>query len=200
MAKIAILSALSYILYLIKVPLPFLPSFLEFNLSDIPALIGGFALGPTSALIIVTIKILLKLPLSSTYMVGELGDLIIGLSFTLPAAFIYQRKKTLRRAVMGLLVGALVSIVLATLSNALVLIPFYSTVLTVYAEDGTVIITGFDIILNVCRSVIPQITSDNFYLYYLLLGVLPFNLIRCGAAAIITFFVYKSVSRVFNKF
>ena len=48
MTKIAILAALSSILYFIpKFPLPFLfPSFLEIQFSNLPAILGGFILGP----------------------------------------------------------------------------------------------------------------------------------------------------------
>jgi len=45
--KIGIFSALSIVLYLINIPLPFLfPPFLKLNLSDLPSLICGFAVGP----------------------------------------------------------------------------------------------------------------------------------------------------------
>ncbi len=75
MAVMAILTAVSYILYLfVKFPLPFLfPAFLDIQISEMPALLGGFALGPVQGAIIVIVKCLLKLPFSSTACVGELG-------------------------------------------------------------------------------------------------------------------------------
>lgn len=65
MTKIAILAALSSILYFIpKFPLPFLfPSFLEIQFSNLPAILGGFILGPFAGGLIVAIRTLIKLPL-----------------------------------------------------------------------------------------------------------------------------------------
>ena len=68
LAKIAILSALAYILYMfVKFPLPFIfPAFLDIQFSDLPALIGGFAMGPWAGCLIVVVKCLLKMPFSTT--------------------------------------------------------------------------------------------------------------------------------------
>ena len=58
-AKLGIFAALSVILYFLNFPLPFFPPFLEIHLSDLPALICGFALGPLGAVLTVVIKILI---------------------------------------------------------------------------------------------------------------------------------------------
>lgn len=67
LAKLAILSAISYILYMfVKFPLPMLfPSFLDLQISDLPALIGGFAMGPWYGCIIIVVKCLLKMPFTA---------------------------------------------------------------------------------------------------------------------------------------
>ena len=44
----------------------------------------------------------------------------------------------------------------------------------------------------------PDATSANFYNYYIFLGVLPFNLLRCLICATVTFFTYKSTSKLLH--
>ena len=52
-AKIAILSALAFVLMLFEMPLAFIaPPFYEMDFSDVIALIGGFTLGPVAGVLI----------------------------------------------------------------------------------------------------------------------------------------------------
>ena len=68
-ASIALFAALSGVLYVFGFPIAAaFPSFLELNFSDIPALIGTFALGPVSGVIIVVVKIFIKLAIK-----GKIG-------------------------------------------------------------------------------------------------------------------------------
>ena len=121
LAKLAILSAISYILYMfVKFPLPMLfPSFLDLQISDLPALIGGFAMGPWYGCIIIVVKCLLKMPFTGTACVGELGDIVMGIAFVLPASFIYKYHKTRKGALLSLAVGVLSSTAAACLSTDL---------------------------------------------------------------------------------
>ena len=47
-AFIGMLGALSAVLMFINVPLPFAPTFLKFDIAELPALFAGFFLGPVS--------------------------------------------------------------------------------------------------------------------------------------------------------
>lgn len=188
-AKIAILAALSFGLYMFpKFPLPIFPVFLEINFSDIPALIGGFVLGPISGLIIVLIKVLLKLPFTHTVYVGEFADLLIGWAFVVPSAIIYKYNRTLKGALFSLFISALASTITAMLANRYILIPLYKELI------------GFDKIIGACAAVLPKINEQNFYSYYIFYAVLPFNLIRCIIAASLTFVLYKKTAKVLCKF
>ncbi len=188
-AKIAIFAALAFVLYIINIPLPFLfPSFLEINVSDFPALIGGFSLGPLSGALIVIVKILIKLPFSSTLCVGELSDLVNGLAFVLPASFFYKAHKTKGGALIGLLIGGFSSIATAILANVFAMIPLYLNVMHYSLED----------IASLCPEFC-KVTADNFYTYYVFLAVIPFNLLRCFLAGLVTMFTYKPLSKLINK-
>ena len=54
--KIGLLSAIAVVLTLISMPIPIFPAFLKIDIGDLPALIGGFALGPVAGIIVEFIK------------------------------------------------------------------------------------------------------------------------------------------------
>ena len=126
-AVVAILSALSFILYMfVKFPLPFIfPAFLDMQFSDLPALIGGFYLGPIAGSVIVIIKGLLKLPFTTTAGVGELADVIIGIFFVLPATAFYRYNRSKKGAIISLVIGSLSAVIASLFANRFILIPFF---------------------------------------------------------------------------
>ena len=188
MAVMAILTALSFILYMfVKFPLPFMfPSFLDMQISDLPALLGGFALGPVEGCLIIIIKCCIKMPFTSTACVGELGDMVIGIANVLPASLIYRFHKNRKGALLGMLTGMLCAVVASLFMNWLVLIPFYAKAF------------GMDAIVGMMKSLYPDITADTVYNYYLPLAVLPFNILRCFVCALVTYFTYKPLSKVLH--
>lgn len=195
MAVMAILTAISYILYMfVKFPLPFMfPGWLDMQISDLPALLGGFSLGPIAGCLIIIIKCCLKMPFSGTACVGELADIIVGIAFVLPAALIYKFNKNRKSALIGLAVGAVCAIACSILANWLVLIPFYSSV---FGNGDSA--AGLEKIVGMVSTLYDKVTVDNFYSYYLPLAVLPFNALRCLICAIITYFTYKPLSKALH--
>ena len=90
-AKVAILSAIAFVIMLFEKPLAFIaPSFYEMDFSDVIALIGSFSLGPAAGVLIELLKNLLNILFtgSSTAYVGELANFVTGCAFVLPAACI----------------------------------------------------------------------------------------------------------------
>ena len=192
-AMIALFSALAAILYIFNFPLPFaFPGFLEFRFSDIPVLIGTFALGPLSGSVIVVMMVLIKLVCvsTSTMFVGDAADILVGFALVIPAGLIYDRHRTFRGALLALAVGSVISPALAVLLNRYVLVPAY-----VYLMFGG----SWDPILGMMTPLFPDCTQENFYSLYLWAAVLPFNLLRCLVAALVTLPVYKHISRAINR-
>ena len=187
-AKVAILTAISFILYAFaKFPLPFMfPGFLEIQISELPALLAGFSLGPVSACIVIVLKCLFKLAMSHTGNVGELTDILLGISFVLPASVIYQLHKDKKHALIGLAVGSAILTVLSLVVNRFISIPFYAK------------LYGFDAVVGMVSSLYENVTVDNFYTYYLLIGVLPFNILRCIIVSGLTFVLYKRLSKILH--
>lgn len=192
-AVIALFGALSGVLYIFGFSMAFaFPSFLELNFSDIPALIGTFTLGPLSGTLVIVVKILIKLLFkpTTTAFVGELADLLIGLSFVIPAGLIYRYKRTFRGAILSMVVGSVASSAVAVLANFLILVPFYVE----YFFHG-----NWNAIIGMMTPLFPSCTKENFYTFYLWVSVLPFNLMRCLIADIVSLTVYKHISRAINR-
>lgn len=104
MVQIAMLTAVAEVLMLFDFPLPFAPSFYKIDLSEVPILIGCFAMGPAAGIIIEAMKILLNFIISGTVTagVGELANFAIGCSMVLPAGLIYRYHKTRKMPVLGM--------------------------------------------------------------------------------------------------
>ena len=189
-----ILSAISTIMYLpmFSFPLPFLfPGFLELQFSNLPAIIAGFASGPVAGCLVIIIKTIMKLFISgtSTSYVGELADIIIGIVVVLTTSLIYKKIKTKKGAILSLSIGSLVWIVSAILANWKILVPFYIE----FFMGGNV-----DVFISAC-SVIPGINESNYMIMYLIFGTLFFNMLISIVTSIITLFVYKRVSILFDR-
>ena len=90
---IGLLGALSFVLMLIRFPLPFTPSFLDFDIAELPALFAGFFLGPAEGLLVVLVKLALKLAIqgTTTAFVGEAMNLVSSTVFVLSASVIYKQ-------------------------------------------------------------------------------------------------------------
>ncbi len=189
---IANLSALSLLFYFIlKFPLPFIfPSFLDIQFSNLPAIIGGFILGPVGGATIIVIRTLIKLPFSTTAGAGEMIDLIIGMSTVLTSSIIYQRMKTKKGAIIASISGMFVWTFVAVLANYLFVIDFYIA----FYFNGSV-----DPLIGML-SVIPGVTSENYMQKYLLYATLPFNILLSGLVYGITFLIYKRISHFIDYF
>src|SRR5512138_3091678 len=79
-AQIGVLTAIATVLMLFEFPLWFAPGFYKIDLSDVPILIGSFAIGPLAGLIMEFIKNLLNLMINGTTTggIGELSNFVIG--------------------------------------------------------------------------------------------------------------------------
>ena len=188
--KIGIFAGLATVLYFIKFPLPIFPSFLEIQFSILPAIIGGFSMGPLGGVLIVFVKFLMSLPFSKTAYVGDFADLIIGGITVLVTSLVYHKYKTKKGGLIALLWGSLAWIVAGVLANYFILVPAY---LKLFFNDD---LEGF---LQLCRVVIRDINADNYMMKYIIYAVIPFNAIIAVVVSTVTFLVYKKISNFLRK-
>ena len=87
MTQVGMLSAVATVLMLFDFPLPFVPDFYKIDISEIPVLLGTFAMGPLAGVMTECIKILLNFVINGTTTggIGELANFLIGCSFCVPA-------------------------------------------------------------------------------------------------------------------
>jgi riboflavin transporter FmnP len=187
---IANLTALSVLFYFtLKFPLPFIfPSFLDIQFSNLPAIIGGYALGPVAGSMIVVFRTLIKLPFSSTAGVGEMIDLLIGLSTVLVSSIIYYKNKTMKGAIIGMVAGIFVWVFVAVMANYLFVLDFY---IEFYFGGAVEPLVGM-------MSVIPGIDATNYMEKFILYAAIPFNLLLASLVYLITFLVYKRISKLID--
>lgn len=179
-AFIAMLGALSAVLMAVSIPLPFAPSFLKFDISELPALFAGFFMGPASGCAVIVIKILLKLVLqgTDTAFVGEMMNIAGSCIFVLPASFIYKYKHTKKGALISMAVSTILVSVVSVFLNAYIAFPMYSSLYGM----------SMDAIIEMGSAVNPLV-HDNVTL--MLYSIFPFNLIKHGVTSIVTYLVYK---------
>jgi len=188
MTTIGMLSAIAVILNLFSFPLWFAPSFYKIDLSELPVIIGAFALGPVAGVTIETVKIILNLVLNgtNTAFVGEIANFVMGCAFVVPAGILYYRDKTKKNALIGLIIACIFSVVAGSLLNAFVLLP-------AYAKAFGMPVQAF---IDMGAALNKGIKSMGSFIF---LAVAPFNLIKYGLVSLITMLIYKPVSRVIKK-
>ena len=181
------LGAIGGVLMLFEFPLPFIaPSFYGLDLSEIPVLVGTFAMGPLAGFITEVVKILVKLVLkpTSTGFVGEFANVCIGCALILPAGLVYKFKKSKKSAIIGMAVGTVCMATVGAVMNAVVMLPFYSNFMPLES------------ILEAGAAINPAISS---VWTFVLFAVAPFNLIKGALVSLITTLVYKRISVIIHR-
>ena len=186
LVEIGMLGAIATVLMLFEFPLPFIaPPFYELDFSEVPVLVGAFALGPAAGATIELVKILINLLINgtATAFVGEIGNYLLGCSFIIPAALIYKNKKSKKIALVAMIVGTIVMTVFGCILNAYVLLPTYS------AAFGMPI----DAIVEMGSAINGNITN---VMTFVILVVAPFNILKGIAVSVITLLIYKHISPI----
>lgn len=177
----AVLSAISFILAFFEFPVPLSPSFARMDLSDLPALIGAFAYGPMSGILIEFVKNALQLFTSSTGGIGELANFIMGSSFVVTAGLIYKSHKTKKAAMIACLIASVTMGIVAAIVNYFILLPVFEAFMPLEQ-----LIASFG-------EFIPFIKTK---LDVVLFNAFPFNLLKGIDISIVTMLLYKRLSPI----
>ena len=179
-AVTAMLGALSFVLQLFEFPLPFLiPSFIEFDFSDLPALVASFSMGPLSGVTVALIKNVLHLTMTTTGGVGELANFLLAAIFVGTAGVVYRYRKTRVGALVGSLAGALAMALVSVPVNAFITYPIYYNFMPK------------DAILAAYQAIFPFVGSIPTCLWVF---NAPFNFFKGIVITLITFLIYKHIS------
>ena len=168
LVKISLLGAIAGILMFIEIPIIPVYEFLKLDFSEVPALMGAFAFGPIAGIIIEFIKQIVKIVstgVGSGGIIGLIANFTIGVSFIVPAAIVYKRKKSKKSAIIGMVIGTLVMEVVAILANYFIFLPAYG---------------------------MPMESAEG--MKYVVVGLLPLNSIKAISVSILTYIIYKKIS------
>lgn len=185
-AVTAIFTAMAVVLMYLEFSVPLMPPFLKFDFSELPVLIGSFALGPIYGIVIELFKNLIHLPVTATSGIGELSNFITGSLYVFAAGKFYEKHRTRK--------GAIVSMLIATAVLGLVAVPFnYFITLPLY---GSVLKFPIEAIVSMSAAANPLIKDKVSLVLY---AFLPFNLLKGLIIGFITFWVYKPISNLINS-
>lgn len=183
MVMTAVLSALSSVLMFFSFNVPLMPSFIKLDLSELPALIAAFSMGPVNGAVVCLVKNLVNLLFSTTGGVGELSNFLLGVFFVVPAGLIYKIRPKLSGAIVGSVVGALMMAVLSVFSNYYVVYPIYTAFLPM------------DAIIGMYQAINPK--ADTLWKCLLMFNM-PFTFVKGMISAVITIATYKKIAPLIN--
>ena len=182
LATVAVLAAVASVLYMIEIPVVL---FYKLDVSNLPVLLGTFAMGPLPGTLILLIKALLGLLHSSSQGVGELADFLMGFAMLLPASLVYRRHKTRVGAVIGMAVGTVAATIAGVLTNLYIMIPFY----------GVAFGMPMEAIIGMGQAILPAV--DSAWKFVLLITA-PFNLLKWVVISVLTGLIYKPLSPILH--
>ena len=177
----AMLSAVAYLLAFVEFPVPLSPSFARMDLSDFPALIGAFAFGPLSGLLIELVKNALQLLTTSTGGVGEIANLLMGASYVVAAGVLYKRHKTKKTALLACITASFVMGAAAALANYFILLPLFENFMPL------------DQLIASFGAFLPFIHTK---LDIVLFNALPFNILKGLVIGGFTMLTYKRLTPI----
>ena len=185
-AVAAMLCAVAFVLQFIEFSIPLIPSFVKLDLSDLPALLGTFSLGPVYGVVIQLVKNLLHLPFGSSAGVGELSNFILGAVFVFVAGIIYKHNKSRKSALVGSVAGAAAMALVSIVTNYFIVL---------YKLPLEAIVGMYEAILGG----VSHVPTQNALLNCLLVFNVPFTLVKGLLDTALCFLIYKPLSPLLHR-
>ena len=177
----AMLAAVSTVLMFFSFSVPFMPSFIKMDLSELPALLASFTFGPMAGVSVCLVKNLINVFFTTTGGVGEVSNFLLGSMFVAPAGFIYQKMRTKKGAMFASIVGAATMAGLSLLTNYYIVYPVYTNIMPL------------EVIIGAYSAINPRVTD----LWQALLWFnVPFTFIKGMVSVVITMLIYKPLSPI----
>jgi riboflavin transporter FmnP len=189
MTKISVLGVISFIMMYFKFPVVWLaPPFLKMDISDLPSLLGAFALGPIAGVLIQLLKNVLNLVFEGTTTagVGEFVNFFSGSVFALISSMIYFRKKDFKNAITGMVVGIIAMTAIMAIANYYFMFPLYAKLFGWPIER----------LVEMGSAVTNKVVNLKTMIIY---TVIPFNLVKGFLTVLVTTIIYKKISPILHK-
>ena len=183
LTRCGLLAAMAVILYYIEIPVV---AFYKLDLSTMPAILAGFAMGPLQGAAVVIVKNLVHMLGTSTACVGEAADILMSCAFVIPASLLYRRNKTRKGALRAMLVGGAAMTAAGVLVNYFILIP----------ADQVLMNLPLEVIIGMGQKVLGFVDST---LKLVIFITAPFNLLKAAVLSGTTYLLYKRVSPLLHQ-
>lgn len=181
MSRVSILAILGFLLMLFQVRLPFCPPFMEFDLGDLPAVVGTLVMGPVAGIWIQFIKNVIKVIVNgNSGGVGELVNFILGIIYIIPIGLMHKKFKNFKGFAIGALIGSILLVIMGCLINYFIMIPVYAKIYGVPLEE----------IINMVSSVNGLVVDLKSLVLY---SIAPFNIVKAIILGVFGYFMYKLV-------
>ena len=181
----SMLGAISTVLMMLEFSVPVMPGFIKLDISEFPALLASFALGPAYGVAVCFIKNLIHLFVTTTVGVGELSNFLLGVAFVVPAGIAYNRSRTRKGALIGAVVGAVAMAVLSLPINLFITYPFFAQ-----------LFIPMETIIAMYTALLPSV---NTLPMALVIFNLPFTFVKGLINVLIVFLIYKRLSPILHK-
>lgn len=169
---ISLLSAIAFILMFLKVPVPFLPPYLTIDISDLPALIALFTVGPVGAVLVELIKNVLNFLMNMSDPVGPFANFLAGTSFIL-TVYLFTKGR-FNKVIIAFVSATIVMTIVMSILNYFVLLPMYGMIMNLN---------------DVVKNIQVIVTA----------GIIPFNIIKGLLLTLLFYTVVKPLVPLLNK-
>lgn len=123
---LSLLGTISFVLFFLNFPLPFMPPYLKIDFGEVPALMAALIFSPVAGVIVIAIKNILYLIVGGGEPVGVAANFLAATMFVLPVAFLYHKYKGVKSIVSGLITGTIVMAIGMSILNYIVILPVYA--------------------------------------------------------------------------
>jgi len=171
------------ILFYIEIPVV---AFYKLDLSTLPAILAGFAMGSLQGVAVIIVKNLVHMLGTSTACVGELADILMSCAFVIPASLYYRKHKDRKSALKAMLIGSVCMVVVSVLVNYFILIPAYQVLMNLPLE----------VIIGMGQKVFGFIDTT---VELVLAITAPFNILKAVVLSLVTYLLYKRVSPLLHQ-
>ena len=156
---IGMFGSIAFILMLLNFPLPPFPSFLNVDLSDVPALLAAIIFGPVAGILVELVKNVLDFVITGSETgipIGHIANFVAGVTFVLPTYYIYNKMSSKKGLIIGLVTSTICMAIFMSFMNFYVFLPAYGMLGGFGAQIKYVaaVILPFNIIKGLMMSVV----------------------------------------------
>lgn len=184
----AILTAIAVVLQYLEFPVPmFIPGFVKFDFSDLPAILAAFLVSPVSGVLVCLLKNVIHMAVSQSAGVGELCNFILGAVMVVPAWLIYKIRPSKGTAAVAMVAGSLITAVVSIFINYYITYPFYQE--------------AFNLPIDAIIGMYKELNNGVGSLWDALIWFnAPFTFVKFLLDSMIVFFSYKPLAKAVRKY